>query len=383
MPFTGKATYSAGSDLPEHIEDVADLVAIAANVETPLLDLLGDPQRPARGVVHEWLEDAPLSNVVTVNLFDAGAWITVNEPSIVRANDLVRLEGSAEVMRVMVLDGVDAFEVEREYGGTPRGADPAAGDKVQILSNATLEGADASPARFTTRTRRTNTTQIFAATVEVSGSELAVRQAAVEDELEYQKAMRLRELLRDLENSIVGGASDITPPAGNPAGSATSPRSMRGLLASITTHRFTPGTNGFPADAELTEEQLNHALRTIWEGGGTTVDTIVVGGRQKRAINQFVATNRRFASSSHTFRDAIDVYESDFGICQVVLSRAVPTGTALLLDSSRASVLPLAGRSFGYKTLARTGDREAGQIIGEYTLELRNEQCHGMITGLA
>ena len=60
----------------------------------------------------------------------------------------------------------------------------------------------------------------------------------------------------------------------------------------------------------------------------------------------------------------------------------MPTGAVLLLDSSRASVMPLAGRSFGYKPLARTGDREAGQVIGEYTMELRNEACHGLITGL-
>ena len=45
-------------------------------------------------------------------------------------------------------------------------------------------------------------------------------------------------------------------------------------------------------------------------------------------------------------------------------------------------VLPLAGRSFHYKPLAATGDYEAGEVIGEYTLELRNENAHGIITGL-
>jgi hypothetical protein len=67
----------------------------------------------------------------------------------------------------------------------------------------------------------------------------------------------------------------------------------------------------------------------------------------------------------------------------VVLARAVPKGTVLLLDSSRIEVLPLSGRSFHYKPLARTGDRESGQLIGEYTLELRNENAHGVIEGLA
>ncbi len=383
MPFTGKATYSAGAELPEHVEDVADLVAIAAATETPLLDLLGDPGRPARGVVHEWLEDAPLPDRSVVTVFDAGVWITIEAADLVRINDLVRVGDSAEVMRVEELAGASEFRVTRGYGGTPVGADPAVGDALIVIAAPQLEGADAAAARFTNRTRRSNTTQIFAASVEVSGSELAVRQAGVADELEYQKAMRLRELLRELETSLLLGAADANPPSGNPAGDAYTPRTMRGIIASVATHRFVPNTDGFPADATLTEEQLNLALRTIWQGGGTTVDTIVVGGRQKRAINQFTDAGRRFASSAETFRDGIGVYESDFGVCRVVLSRAMPSGSVLLLDSSRASVLPLAGRSFGYKPLARTGDREAGQVIGEYTMELRNENCHGLITGLS
>ena len=381
MPFTGKATYAAGAALPELAEDVADLVAIAAGHETPLLDLLGDARRPARSVVHEWLEDAPIPNRTTLVTFAGPNDFTVSDPERLCVNDQVRVVGSGEVMRVTAIDDSDVT-VERGYGGTTQET-PADGDELEILGSAALEGADAAPARFTTRSRLTNVTQIFAATVEISGSELAANQAGVADEMEYQKAMRLRELVRELESSVINGVADATPPGGNLAGDATSPRTMRGIIASLQTHRFTAGVNGFPADTDLTEAQLNLALRTIWQSGGTGVDTIVVGGRQKRAINAFAADARRFAASSERFKDLVGIYESDFGVCRVILSRSVPAGTALLLDSDRIGVLPLAGRSFSFKSLARTGDREAGQIVGEYTLELRNEASHGLITGLA
>ena len=49
-------------------------------------------------------------------------------------------------------------------------------DLVHNLGNAALEGDDAGDARFTSRSRKSNYTQIFSVTVEVSGSELAVRQ---------------------------------------------------------------------------------------------------------------------------------------------------------------------------------------------------------------
>jgi hypothetical protein len=47
------------------------------------------------------------------------------------------------------------------------------------------------------------------------------------------------------------------------------------------------------------------------------------------------------------------------------------------------SVLPLAGRSFHFKPLASAGDYESGELIGEYTLELKNEAAHGIIRGLS
>ena len=265
----------------------------------------------------------------------------------------------------------------RGYGGSTAEAlfDSAA---LVILGNAALEGDDAAGARFTSRSRKTNYTQIFAATVEVSGSEPAVRQVGVRDELDYQKVQRTREVLRDLENCVLNGRA----PAANPEGSATVRRTTRGIRSFLATNIFVPGSGGMPSDASLTEAQINFALRSIWQSSSGNVDLIVVGGQEKRAINAFVGSNRRFTTEGETFKDGIQVYESDFGVCRIVLSRWVPTGTVFLLDSSRIEVMPLSGRSFHYKPLASTGDRESGQVIGEYTLELRNENAHGVIQGL-
>jgi hypothetical protein len=373
MAFTGKATYSAGTNLPEIAEDVSDLVAINSPHETPLLDAIGDPPRAARSTVHEWLEDSLLPNTdVVANVNDADTF-TPGDPSRFRVGDLLRFEGGAEIALVTAVAG-GAVDVVRGYGNTDVDA-IAAEQTVHIIGNAALEGGDAGVARFTVRTRQQNYTQIFSSTVAVSGSELAVNQIGVRDELAWQKNLRSRELLRDLENSVINGVGSGSP------GNATTRRTMRGLLSMIDENRFAPGEDGFPGGAALTEAQLNLALREIWKRSSGSVDLIVVGGREKRAINQFVATNRRFFTANETFKDMVAVYESDFGTCRVLLSRYVPTGTVLLLDSSRVAVLPLAGRSFGYVPLARTGDAETGQVLGEYTLELRNPTAHGVIRG--
>lgn len=337
--------------------------------------------------MHQWLEDQLLPNTDVID-DDAIAdpttetVFTVASGSRFRVGDQIQVEGSREVMFVAGVSG-DDLTVVRGYGGTQAEA-IADGDVIRILGNAALEGDAAPAARFTNRVRKTNYTQIFTAGVEVSGSQLAAQQVAIADEMDYQKQERLRELIRDLENCVINGVSA----ASNPQGDGSTRRTMKGIIPFIQTNAFVNGQNDFPAGSgtgsdELTEEQLNAALRLIWEQSSGGVDTIVVSGFQKRRINSFITSGRSYDERSTRFRDLVSVYESDFGVCRVVLSRWVPADTVLLLDSSRVEVLPLSGRSFHFKRLASTGDREAGLIVGEYTLELRNENAHGLIRGLA
>jgi len=308
--------------------------------------------------------------------------ITVANGGRFRAGDQVKGAGSAEVMLVTGVSG-EVITVVRGYGGTtPEALEDA--QALSILGNAALEGADRPEARFTTRTRRSNFCQIFTAGVEVSGSQQAAQTIGVADELDYQKQERLRELLRDLENCVINGVAAQT----DPQGSSTVRRTMNGILAQVQTHRYVPGLGEVPPGEGLNETGLNEAvlkwvMRRIWEGSSGSVDTIVVGGAQKRRINSFIGQRRGFLSSETVFRDLVSVYASDFGAARVVMSRWVPADTLILLDSSRIETLPLRGRSFHFRPTATTGDAEAGQVIGEYTLELRNEAAHGVITGLA
>ncbi|MEX2218352.1 MAG: DUF5309 family protein [Phycisphaerales bacterium] len=388
MAFTGKATYTAGETLPELIEDVSDVIGIVSPFETPLLDHLGDAKRPALGTVHEWIEDTLLPNtdaldqtVYSPDPQNATA-LTVEHGERFRAGDQVRPGTNPEVFLVTAVSGND-LTVVRGYGGTAK-AVLADGMALTILGHAALEGDDAPAARFTDRARRQNYTQIFTAAVSVSGSMQAARAPGVRDEADYQKQERLRELLRDLENCVINGVA----PAAAPQGSGTVRRTMNGIIQQIQTNIFLPDSGGIPPGGgggadELNEAVLNAAMRLIWEQSSAKVDTIVVGGMQKRRINSFIQSARAYSPSDTRFRDLVSVYESDFGVCRVVLSRWVPPGHVLLLDSSRIEVMPLAGRSFQYQPLAATGDSVNGMLVGEYTLEFKNENAHGLIKGLA
>jgi len=386
MPFTGKATFSAGADLPELMEDVSDIIGMVSPYETPLLDAIGDSTRQAFSTVHEWLEDELLPNVDSINQAsfspnpENATGITVFNGQRFRAGDLLRPVGGREVIQVISV-AVNVLTVVRRYGGTLATA-LTNGQRLLILSSPALEGDDRPEPRSSSRVRRRNFAQIFTASVDISGSMLASRSIGVRDEMDYQKQQRARELLRDLENAVLNGIA----PSAAPQGSATVRRSMNGLFSLVTTNNMAPGAGGIAAGggagADLNEAVLNSALRQIWESASSSVDLIVCPAGLKRRINGFASASRRTAMGEDAFGDVINIYESDFGTCRVLLSRYMPTDSLLLLDSSRVEVLPLQGRSFGFRKLAMTGDRESGQMVGEYTLELRNELAHGAVRNL-
>jgi hypothetical protein len=381
MAFTGKATYSAGTTLPELAEDVSDLIGIISPYETPLLNALGDPMREATSTHHEWLEDELLPNKDAVNdsTFidpDVDTEFVVDHGSRFRVGDQIQIEGSGELMLVTGVN-TNTLTVIRGYAGTIA-EDLADNQVINILGNAALEGADKPSARFTNRIRCGNYTQIFTAAVEVSGTDVAASQLGLADEMDYQKQERLRELIRDLENTVINGGR----PASNPEGSGSVRRSMKGVIQHLSTNVFHIGDSGFPTGADLDEAKINFALRQIWENSNGNVDLIVVGGFQKRRINGFCADSRAYGANDTTFTDMISIYESDFGVCRIITTRWMPQDAVLLLDSSRVNVLPLVGRSFCFKPLASSGDYECGELIGEYTLELRNEAAHGLIRDL-
>ena len=382
MAFTGKATYSAGTTLPELAEDVSDLIGIISPYETPLLNALGDSLREATSTHHEWLEDELLPNKDAINdsTFTDPAADTdfvVDNGSRFRPGDQIQVEGSEELMLVTGI-ATNTLTVVRGYAGTTP-ENLADNKPINILGNAALEGADKPGARFTNRSRCGNYTQIFTATVEVSGTDMAASQLGLADEMDYQKQERLRELIRDLENTAINGGRTTS----NPEGSGSVRRSMKGIIQHLGTNVFHTGDAGFPTGTDLDEAKINYVLRNIWETSSGNVDLIIVGGFQKRKINAFCAGSRSYGANDTTFTDMVSVYESDFGVCKVITTRWMPQDAALLLDSSRINILPLAGRSFHFKPLASGGDYECGELIGEYTVELKNEAAHGLIRNLS
>lgn len=236
--------------------------------------------------------------------------------------------------------------------------------------NAQIEGADYSFAIPAARTRTGGYTQIFSKTLEVSETQRAVSVAGLDDEFAYQMEKRMKEVATDIEKSLITGT-------GNSGASGTA-RRLKGILNWISTNTETGTGTGTEA---LTEDMYNDLLQTIWSSGGKP-DYTYVNAFQKRKISSFSTDNTRYLeiTDEKKLLNTISVYESDFGRQRIELDSFMDTDkvAALQRDMWRVAML----RPIKVVDVATVGDAKRGALVGELTLESKNEAASGKITGL-
>jgi hypothetical protein len=236
-------------------------------------------------------------------------------------------------------------------------------------ANAQVEGADFSGIiqAPTARVRKGNYTQIFSKGYGVSGTQEVVLKAGIKSEIAYQMAKAMKEIARDVEYAIITNAAAV-------AGDATTARQMGGIPAFVTTNVTDAG------GVALTEDMLNDAIQASWKAGGEP-DTVVVSGKNKRAISGFTAgVTKTVSADDKRLIAAVDVYESDFGMVKIIADRWMPDTDLFVLDKSYLKVAYL--RPFKQEEVAKTGDRTEKVIVGELTLEVRAEKAQARITNL-
>jgi len=339
--------------------------------DSDVLSTLGfsNEGKPVTQTKHEWDEDE--LNPVTVT---AGAALTVPSASAkliltstthagrITAGTLLRdqLSGKQEVLQVTAVSGVSAT-VTRGYGGTSGEAHGATAI-YDIISNPRPQGMEGPKDESVARTRSYNYTQIFSKGVRLSGTALAIEHNGISAEDTYQVDKRMRELIRELDRTVIMGIRSSANVVDGIYGT------MGGLIDYI--KHATSGNTNSTAET-MVPSVLNAMIKQIWDDGGNP-DMVLVGGAQKQKISAFDKEYRRSTMDSRKAGFVVEEFVSDLGInLRVVVDRWIPSDMAIVIDSSRIAIKPLQGRSFFLEKLAKTGDSENWQIVGEYTMEVK------------
>lgn len=229
------------------------------------------------------------------------------------------------------------------------------------------EGAAATYSALTQPARRTNVTSILTETFRVSGTERSVTPAGG-DPLDYQAGKALKLWKMKQEYTLVNGAL-VSGVSGTAA-------SMAGLINVITT-LATARNSG----TSLSETEFQDMHQDSWTQGGTdnSFDLVLVPFGLKRKIDGFTAGATKYVDQSDKkLTQPVAIYETSAGVARILQHRYVPSAAAtpgprflgIKEDKFRVAYLRKPFREM----LAKDGDRENGQIVGEFTLEFLGER---------
>lgn len=159
MAFSGRAVYSNFTAIAE---DVSDIVSMISPRETPLLDILGDAPFPARSVLHEWLEDdlSPNTIVASSNVssdtVDTAMGVAAAKARRLQVGMILRGPAASgnEFLIISAISG-NTITLNRAFGGTLANSF-AAGQSIDVIADAALEGDDVTTDTSGVRSRKQN-----------------------------------------------------------------------------------------------------------------------------------------------------------------------------------------------------------------------------------
>lgn len=200
---------------------------------------------------------------------------------------------------------------------------------VTRTDNAVQEGAVydfALNASFTAHTpqarraaRATNITQSFLKQIRVSTTSEAVDQAGISSMMADQAQVKTVEMKTDMEHAGIQGTLASGASDGVPRFSGL----IEGIETGDTATTYTTGTGA----VTMVESLLNDQIQLCWENGGAPRDWFMFG-KMKRAVSAFTASSQPYINADEQrVVNTISVYESDFFIIEVKLSRDIPNGT--------------------------------------------------------
>lgn len=377
MPTVYDTPLSTYNDTNIQVRIVSEAIRMIDPVDTPLIQLLGglDAARSKfnvreNGKMIELLED---EYGATSGSFLAGGAtdlatddlsFTVADASILQPGSVI-LFGTEYAWVSAVNVSTNVITIVRTVKGVNDTADSL--ESFQIVGMARLEGADASYIGVNEIATVYNYTGIQQKALSVTGSDEAIDYYGMGSPFAYQAAKAIPELLRNIELQLFHGY--------RAAGSASVARSWGGLDVFM-------GDNTVAAGGAIAKSDVDILQEYVHLDGGMP-DLLVVNPAVARDLHDLIDSSsfvRIDQSESKIGLGPLMTAQTQFGNLRVIMDRWCPSALGFVLDSSKIGLYTL--RPFGWKPLAVTGDSKKGEVVGEFSLLVANNEAHGTITGL-
>jgi len=294
--------------------------------------------------------------------------MVVTDADLFQVGDIWECEG--EGLLITAKSTTTMTIVRNIYGTQATHADASV---LTRTSRARVDGATADDSPTNEITSNSNVTQIFQRTIEVSRTKGRIAEYGVADWENFWIDQFMEELMMDLARGpyLLERA----------AGSASEGRRFGGFPTFITnniTYATSTAATGGTALA-LVRDHIDDTLQNIFDDGGNP-DLILTVAHAQRKINDFyegyVQTERSEQLGGVLIKKLMNPITGK--IIDVVVDRNCPAGQMHILDTTKIAYYPL--DPFFYERLAKTKDTSAfGQVIGEYSMVIANDQWHGAV----
>jgi hypothetical protein len=370
-PYVGQNT---AYDLTTGVKvNMDEAIYLLSPIDTPMTTGQGSDglsvlsTAPVDQKAFSWQDEEILTPESTL----AAAVVTAGTEIVVQTNHQERFS-TGDLLQVMKV-GATSFEYLRVTGYSATTADTllttrgynsttattyASGSVVVGIGTTLAEGSDPENARSTDRDLRTNYTQIFGPTkVAMSRTMQRIARYGVPSEFNHQLMRRLQELNIHRERAILyGRAADDT---------SNKIRSTGGINHFLSTNVDSTVT-------EITVTNIETNMQTCYDAGGLP-DRFIANPKSLSDLNATSDTSRvrQEMMDARRGREPVTVVTTEFGDLAIVRNRWVYPGHAFAIK--RDNVIRRVLDPVVFESLAKTGDADSGQLVGEEGFEVKGQ----------
>lgn len=358
----------------QQIRQMASNVDVILTKTPVLLSMIGSGEALTQ-TKFEWQNDYLNSDIVGVpaGATSSATSLTLNAGEGNRVTPFALLQNGGEVIRVTAVAG-DVLTVTRSYDGTT-GEAIVNTTEIKVISRPKAQGLDVlRKDEINDRLVAFNYSQIFERYASVSRTQQAVKTYGVEDEINYQVNLRIEEMLREMNNSLIYGVKYV--------GTSGAPATSGGIFSAA--REAGSFVKDF-AGAEIDAKGLNDAVEASFVRGGS-VNTLVCSPNVARQVTKLGGDTIRTDRTDTVNGYQILSFLSDLpggALSRVVVDLNMPKDRALLLDINMISKRDLTSIYDQDATLPG-GDYFARAVRAELGWEIKNpKECVTVLSNVS
>jgi len=376
--------YDTYTNSAENKRVITDYISLLDPSDAPFIEAIGGLDGAAskfrftnQGTLVEWIEDtlAPLAGTfaltATADSTTTATGLKVADGNMVQPGHIL-LSGTELLWVSAVTPSTGAITVTRSLGSTTM-VTLATNATFNIVGMARLEGDDSDPIGYTDLTTNSNYTQIFHKEIRQTGTAPYQDRYGMTDQMQYESAKSIPEMMRLVERTLQYGK--------RAAGSTTTPRMMGGYQDFITTNKASGSAISAMSSAGIT--QIEDAVELAYNAGGSGDYLAIVNPATYQKIKSSYDSSAyiRYAPEQNRFGTLVDTIVTPFGNVSFVIDRWQLSTLIPILKLDNVGMLTL--RPWQVEDLAKTGDAEKKELLGEFSFCLKLEKSHALMTAVS